>query len=1095
VIPPARDINVSMSAIDSLEFERRLKTIEPSLLLVSGRILRRVIKQHTSLPGLGLQVPHRKSYVIGRDALLAIADAEELGIGNGAELPDNVLLLVRPDAARLAARPAGKILRDYWRLIFHARVHMCLDHRRIQGTLTEQEILERIEQIGRAAWEEIRAVLTQERFLLPPHTPETIYVEFAALYLELRHFAPEQAAVYFPGLGSNGAIDQVLAHDVDAGRLLQATRPAGSDDALPRNNSAVSRPRTPEEMGLSLNHKTPRALASMRERAESARALGNLVRSAVLGIQGSAGSTSPEAVAMAQQARADVAALVKRLQQALDLPGADSVPLEKCLAELLQRAARGFWTVEARLLYDLQKVCLEHERELYAVDAVAWIVSLGKLAVKRPLPAHRAVLQVKHLHSAVRRLGRTRLADADRHALAHILHGALHRQEQGLRRHFGPLLARALDEVKLRPRNLPERLARHKLIEELLDRIVEHGYLTMSDLRDALSSNQLKLPDLEGPGDLLGGGPLIRLNRRLALLLDGVYHRGEIYRRWLQRLSSMAFGTALGRALTRFLALPFGGAFVVLEFVGHFYHVFAGQPPVQTPAVFPDDEMEPDWSELDLDIGPEFVQPHGPGFTNFWSLSLLGLFFFGLLHVPPFRRGVGQGLRLLGRGIRYVFWDGPRWLLQTPLMRRVMESAPVRFVARVAVKPLIAAGVTTAGSALSGLDHVTTALLGGLVFLLAGLFCNSRLGRDLEEAAVDWLVRNWQKISTDLVPNIVRFIVDAFRRALDGVERFLYTVDEWFRFQTGENRFTFVFKLIGGTIWFLLTYIVRFAINLLIEPQINPIKHFPVVTVSHKLLIPLIPALAGVLAETMDHKAAIGLATAIITSIPGIFGFLVWELKENWRLYEANRPASLRPVMVGAHGETVVRLLRRGFHSGTVPRLFAKLRRSVRRGRHRAEHRQREALHHVEAGIRHFIDRDFLAYLRHCPAWAHKSISLAHVYLATNRIALEFSCPGLGAESLLFHFEESAGRLEARIARHGWLASLSRDDEAVWNAALAGLYRWAGVDLAYPGDPRAEPIDIHETPMAWTDWLGLWHKLDKDERGRAPLASSGSLAD
>src|SRR5207248_3731836 len=44
---------------------------------------------------------------------------------------------------------------------------------------------------------------------------------------------------------------------------------------------------------------------------------------------------------------------------------------------------------------------------------------------------------------------------------------------------------------------------------------------------------------------------------------------GEIYLRGLQRLSAVAFGTRPGRFLTRYLALPFGGAFVVLEGLQH----------------------------------------------------------------------------------------------------------------------------------------------------------------------------------------------------------------------------------------------------------------------------------------------------------------------------------------------------------------------------------------------------------------------------------------------------------------------------------------------------------------------------------------------
>ena len=67
--------------------------------------------------------------------------------------------------------------------------------------------------------------------------------------------------------------------------------------------------------------------------------------------------------------------------------------------------------------------------------------------------------------------------------------------------------------------------------------------------------------------------------------------------------------------------------------------------------------------------------------------------------------------------------------------------------------------------------------------------------------------------------------------------------------------------------------------------------------------------------------------------LPGVFGFLVWELKSNWRLYEANRPEALGPLVVGGHGETVVGLLRPGFHSGTLPKLFGRLRTHALRAR------------------------------------------------------------------------------------------------------------------------------------------------------------------
>ena len=36
------------------------------------------------------------------------------------------------------------------------------------------------------------------------------------------------------------------------------------------------------------------------------------------------------------------------------------------------------------------------------------------------------------------------------------------------------------------------------LVEELLDSIVDHGFITMGQLRDAISKNNLKLPDISG---------------------------------------------------------------------------------------------------------------------------------------------------------------------------------------------------------------------------------------------------------------------------------------------------------------------------------------------------------------------------------------------------------------------------------------------------------------------------------------------------------------------------------------------------------------------------------------------------------------------
>ena len=56
------------------ELESALREADASVLLVPPRILRRVIKQDRQVPGPGLRVPHRKTYVVGRQPLLKIAE-------------------------------------------------------------------------------------------------------------------------------------------------------------------------------------------------------------------------------------------------------------------------------------------------------------------------------------------------------------------------------------------------------------------------------------------------------------------------------------------------------------------------------------------------------------------------------------------------------------------------------------------------------------------------------------------------------------------------------------------------------------------------------------------------------------------------------------------------------------------------------------------------------------------------------------------------------------------------------------------------------------------------------------------------------------
>ncbi len=254
-----------------------------------------------------------------------------------------------------------------------------------------------------------------------------------------------------------------------------------------------------------------------------------------------------------------------------------------------------------------------------------------------------------------------RLSHRSRSRLAALLQSSVHRCESTLRARFKPLIERALDAVKLLPANPPERVARKKLVEEILDRIVERGFLTMSDLRDALSRNNLKLPDLASVRQFFSGDQLLQADRQLAESLDGVYHRGEIYLRLPQRLSSLAFGTPLGRFLTRYVALPFGGAYIALEGVQHLLNLGL-------------------WT-----AGSRYVA-HVVSYT---SVAVLGVFLLGLMYNGRFRTWCADGNAAAGYGLRRLFVDLPNWLLRLPLVDRLVRSWQFKLFIRFLFKPLL----------------------------------------------------------------------------------------------------------------------------------------------------------------------------------------------------------------------------------------------------------------------------------------------------------------------------------------------------------------------------------------------------------------------
>ncbi len=185
--------------------------------------------------------------------------------------------------------------------------------------------------------------------------------------------------------------------------------------------------------------------------------------------------------------------------------------------------------------------------------------------------------------------------------------------------------------------------------------------------------------------------------------------------------------------------------------------------------------------------------------------------------------------------------------------------------------------------------------------------------------------------------------------------------------------------------------------------------------------------------------------------IPGVFGFLAWGLKENWRLYKANRSPNLNPVQIGDHGETLLRLLCPGFHSGTIPRLFAKQRRAARRDvtalTTNKQARFAERLHHESKALQHFIERELIALLDESRTFHDYRINVREIELATNRIMVTIEEDTNPDHPLKLEFAEQSGWLIAVIREPGWLNQLPPADAEIFKVAMTGLFKLASVDL------------------------------------------------
>jgi hypothetical protein len=143
----------------------------------------------------------------------------------------------------------------------------------------------------------------------------------------------------------------------------------------------------------------------------------------------------------------------------------------------------------------------------------------------------------------------------------------------------------------------------------------------------------------------------------------------------------------------------------------------------------------------------------------------------------------------------------------------------------------------------------------------------------------------------------------------------------------------------------------------------------------------------------------------------------------------------------------MVAFLKPGFHSGTIPKLFTKLRRAAWKNDAHALGKHKEALHHVEESIWKFADRELVSLLDEAQSFRATDVAVARVELASNRVQIELGCPSLGDQPATIQFEMQSGWLLASLRATGWLGHLDAHQRGIFEIALAGFYKLAGVDV------------------------------------------------
>ncbi len=662
------------------------------------------------------------------------------------------------------------------------------------------------------------------------------------------------------------------------------------------------------------------------------------------------------------------------------------------------------WTART-LLHDLERVLLESRTTYYELRPLVWLLSMGKTHLRQVLPFQANLKALRALDTSLTRLEQLGWEPSVVERFHQPLHQLARQLTVHLEQQLKPYLQHALTAAGFCPHDHREAIAAHKVLRELLDVIEHRRHLKFTDVRDIVARNLLRLPDFSAAA-LVNGDRLAQFDRSAAHTLPGVYKPGEFYLKGLQQLGAPLFGTAVGRLIVAHLILPFGLAFLGLKTL----HVL-------------------------IDV----LTHHSVDLTPLWLVIAVGTLINVIVHAQGVRTILLALLRGLWWGVRLLLYDGLRRFLRWQPLLQLLDTTVVRSVDRHLLRPFFIGSflltpIIAINSLIAGEFNTPEPSVFALALALGTLVRNTPAGRHLLDDTASGVGRVVRIVNQTLIIGLVRELIQFFKEVTRRFQQGLHWIEELLSHRLGESRLELILKALLVPIWRLLDALIQFYVTVLVEPQVNPIKHFPLVTIGHKLMLPFFPLITSFLltitATVLPKWVAYPVVTITVLLLPGLAGFLVWELKENWKLYAANHrhlphptvgktikssffkekwlklsglkwrlrrswswrwftqksplptiaPAPMPPVLIdyaaielaiiGHHGETMRGLLQRGFHSGTLPKAFDRLRRVLRtqiRTGIDTPQRLRDARRHlaeIERAICVFCERELAYALR-----------------------------------------------------------------------------------------------------------------------------------